>query len=112
MITIASFTQVEDAHLLRAYLESRGIEAFVYDEYIAQLFWCYSNAIGGVRVVVAEEDEDQAKSEYLGYMEALRAGPYPERPVRMWGAVFLVSLWLGLPLLLFGRRAARNENPK
>jgi len=62
MITIATFLKVEDAHLLRMRLESRGIPAFLRDENTIQLDWLYSNALGGVRVDVADEDEDAAKA--------------------------------------------------
>ena len=110
MITVATFTMPEDAHLFRTFLESRGIEGFVLDEHVVQLFWHYSNAVGGVRVVVNEADEEEAQAAYHEYMEALRSGPYPEQPVRAWPAVALISLIIGVPLLLFGRRN-RESNP-
>ena len=37
-------------------LESAGVNAFVQDENMIQMDWLYSNAIGGVRVQVADED--------------------------------------------------------
>lgn len=83
----------------------------MFDECFVQLFWHYSNAIGGVRVVVDEADADEAKQVYQDYMSALRAGPYPERPVRGWPIVILLSMILGAPFLLFGRRPARPEAP-
>ncbi len=111
MITIATFPLSEDAHLFRTFLESRGIEGFLLDENIAQLFWHYSYAIGGVRLVVAEEDEDDATNTYHEYMSALRTGPYPVAPVRVWPVVALLSIVVGVPLLLFGRRNANGEEP-
>ncbi len=105
MITIARFQTPEDAHLFRAFLGSRGIEAHLEDEYVVQLFWHYSNAIGGVRVVVNDDDVEEAAEVFQSYMEGLRSGPYPLRPVRAWPLVVLVSLLLGgIPFLLFGRR--------
>jgi hypothetical protein len=56
MITVATFSRPEQAHLLRMRLEAAGIRAFVQDENMVQMNWFYSNAIGGVRVQVAEED--------------------------------------------------------
>ena len=109
MTTIATFPTPEDAHLFRAYLESRGIEGFLRDENTAQLFWIYSNAIGGVRLEVADEDAEEAAEIYHEYMAALRSGPYPENPVRAWPVVALVSLLVGLPLLHFGRRKSGPE---
>jgi hypothetical protein len=109
MTTLATFTVPEDAHLFRMFLESRSIEGFVLDENVVQLFWHYSNAIGGVRLVVNEEDADDAEAAYQEYMRALRSGPYPERPVRAWPVVALVSLVFGAPLLLFGRQLAQSK---
>ncbi len=111
MITIATFTVPEDAHLFRTFLESRGVEGFVLDENMVQLFWHYSNAIGGVRVAVAGDDEQGASLIYQEYMASLRTGPYPESPVRVWPAVALLSLLVGIPLVLFGRRAKNPMSP-
>lgn len=61
MITIATFSKPEEAHLLRMRLEANGIPAFVQDENLVQMDWLYSNAIGGVRVQIYEEDIPQAK---------------------------------------------------
>ncbi|MEO5916017.1 MAG: DUF2007 domain-containing protein [Luteolibacter sp.] len=109
MKTITTFTVPEDAHLFRSFLESRGMEAFVLDEHFVQLFWYYSNAIGGVRVAVDETDEDEAGALYGEYMAALRAGPFPLQPARAWPVVALLSLAVGIPLLLFGRHALRPD---
>ena len=63
MITIATFSKPEDAHLLRMRLESRGIPAYLRDENIIQIEgWWASNAFGGVRLDVADEDFDAAKA--------------------------------------------------
>jgi hypothetical protein len=59
--TIATFSKPEEAHLFRMRLEAAGIPAFVQDEYIVQMDWLYSNAIGGVRVQIADEDVSAAK---------------------------------------------------
>lgn len=109
MTSVATFTVPEDAHLFRSFLGSRDIGAVVLDENFVQLFWHYSNAIGGVRVVVAETDVDEAGALYLEYMAALRAGPYPLQPVRAWPIVILLSLVIGGPLLLFGRLPLRAD---
>jgi hypothetical protein len=109
MTTIATFPTPEDAHLFRAFLESRGIAGFLLDEYVTQLFWHYSNAIGGVRLAVHDEDAEEAAVVYHEYTESLRAGPYPVAPVRAWPVVVLVSLLIGVPFLLFGRRTGPNK---
>lgn len=108
MTTIATFTTPEDAHLFRAWLEAQGIEGFLLDEYFVQLFWNYSNTLGGVRVAVDDSDAEAAINAHETYMSALRAGPYPLHPVRAWPIVLLMSLFLGAPFILFGRHAHRR----
>src|SRR5688572_22012127 len=61
MKTIATFSKPEEAHLFRTRLEAAGIPAFVLDENLVQLDWLYSNAIGGVRVQIADEDLEDAR---------------------------------------------------
>ncbi|TDU71297.1 putative signal transducing protein [Prosthecobacter fusiformis] len=61
MITFATFSKPEEAHLLRMRLEAAGIPAFVQDENTVQMYWLYSNAIGGVRVQIAGEDLEAAQ---------------------------------------------------
>lgn len=56
MTTIATFNKPEEAHLLRMRLEAGGIAAFLLDENLVQIDWLLANAIGGVRVQVADED--------------------------------------------------------
>ena len=56
MITIATFSKVEDAHLLRMRLESAGIPAFIPNENTIQVDWGMTNMLGGVTVEVDEED--------------------------------------------------------
>jgi hypothetical protein len=108
MTTIAAFPTPEEAHMFRAYLGAQGVDAFLIDENVVQLFWHYSNAVGGVRVVVDESDAGVAAEAYETYMRDLRIGPYPLNPVRAWPLVILVSLLVGAPFLLFGRRSTRT----
>lgn len=62
MTTIATFSKPEEAHLLRMRLESVGIPAYVQDENLIQADWFHSNAIGGVRVQVADQDVPEARA--------------------------------------------------
>jgi hypothetical protein len=59
--TLAAFTTPEEAHNLRAFLESGAIAAYVRDEYISA---SYSNAVGGVKVDVDEADFERALALY------------------------------------------------
>ena len=61
MTTVATFSKPEEAHLFRMRLEAAGIPAFVQDEHLVQMDWLYSNAIGGVRVQITDEDVPAAR---------------------------------------------------
>lgn len=76
MITIASFSKPEEAHLLKLRLEAGGVAAYVQDENMIQMNWMYSNAIGGVRVQIVEDDEERAR-------EILREPPMSPEPMGM-----------------------------
>ena len=105
MNTIARFDTPEDAYLFRAFLDSRGISTAVLDEHVIQLFWYYSQAIGGVRVVLNDDaDLAQALEAYQEYVQALNMQPSLVTEVRAWPLVLLLSWVVGGPLLVFGRR--------
>jgi len=61
MLTVATFSKPEEAHMLRLRLEAGGVPAYIQDENMVQTDWLYSNAIGGVRVQIDEDDVDRAK---------------------------------------------------
>jgi hypothetical protein len=71
MKTLGSFNQLMDAYLLRARLEDSGITSYVRDENLITLDWLYSNAIGGAKLDVADEDYERA-------LELMQAPPAPE----------------------------------
>ncbi len=52
---ILIFTLPHEAHIARSYIESEGIDTMIQDELTAQLN-VYSNAIGGVKLLVRESD--------------------------------------------------------
>jgi hypothetical protein len=60
MRTLAAFNQPIDAHLLIARLGGSGIPAFARDEHMVTLDWLAANAIGGIKVEVADEDYAKA----------------------------------------------------
>jgi hypothetical protein len=105
MRTLAHFDAPEDAYLFRAFLESRGIGSSVLDEHVAQLFWHYRRATGGVRVVIGDEvDPVEAEAAREEYFSALAAREPVAGEVRWWPVVLLLSWFVGGPLLLFGRK--------
>ncbi len=61
LITVARFSTTEEAHLFRLQLAAGGVESFILDEYMVQMDWLISNAIGGVRVQISEKDLEHCK---------------------------------------------------
>ena len=118
MTTVATFSKPEEAHLFRMRLEAAGIPASVQDENLVQMDWLFSNAVGGVRVQIADRDVEAARE----FLAADTPSPEPadaedvvcpvcgshqtapdEWPRRVF---FLSLLLLGFPLF-FGRRRWR-----
>lgn len=56
MRTIATFMDLQEAHVVKGMLEAEGIPAVVVDENTAR----YTPAIGGARLQVCDEDYDRA----------------------------------------------------
>ncbi|MEX0606231.1 MAG: DUF2007 domain-containing protein [Marinobacter sp.] len=60
-VTLGRYSMPLEAHLDRSRLESEGIDAFVADEHTVNMQWMLSNAIGGVRLQVQEDDLYRAR---------------------------------------------------
>ncbi len=60
MVTIACCNLAAEAHAMRLHLEAEGIRVFLADEMTIAMDWLLSNAIGGVKVQVAEQDAQRA----------------------------------------------------
>jgi hypothetical protein len=81
LVTIATFDNTVQANLVRNQLAAAGIRATLVDEHTVGLNWMWSNAIGGVKLIVREEDyEDAAR---------LLADPGAEQEVDDAGQTFL-----------------------
>lgn len=61
MITIATRYSLDEALVLRSYLEGSGIPAFIPDEFMAQNAWTTITAIGGIRIQVPPEHEEAVR---------------------------------------------------
>ena len=108
MRTIARFQVPEEAHLFRLFLETHDIPAYLWDENLVQTAWHYSDAIGGVRVVVSDPDCSEALLGYGEYTRTLNADPSPISVVRAWPLTLLLSWLVGAPALVFGRRKVKD----
>ena len=56
---LITFTFPHEAHLVKGYLASNGIETIINDELTPQVINFYSNAIGGVKLLVSDSDYKQ-----------------------------------------------------
>ena len=47
--------------MAKSFLSSHGIESFIKDEHIVSMNWLYSNVVGGVKLMVKEQDFEKAQ---------------------------------------------------
>jgi len=60
LVTLRSYRDLIDAELARSRLESAGVPVLILDRHLASIDWLYSNAIGGVKLMVGASDLDAA----------------------------------------------------
>jgi hypothetical protein len=60
LITLRTFEYPLEITLLKSMLEDSGIPVFVKDEFTILMNPLYSNAIGGIKLQVLEEDIEKA----------------------------------------------------
>jgi hypothetical protein len=60
LVTVVTFDQAAQAQLAKNALDEEGIQAAVSDETLVAMDWLLSNAVGGVKVQVWEEDAERA----------------------------------------------------
>jgi hypothetical protein len=54
--TLISFTYPHEAHMAKGYLESNGIESILKDEMTVSVNNFYSNAVGGIKLLVNDSN--------------------------------------------------------
>ena len=62
LITIMTFDNPVDGHLVRSKLESEGIPCVLFDENIVGLNQMYSMVVGGIKLKVSHGDIDKARA--------------------------------------------------
>lgn len=60
LMTLRIFNTEVEAELLKAYLETNGIEAFVFGNILANTYNLFNNTSGGVQLKVSENDLEKA----------------------------------------------------
>jgi hypothetical protein len=61
-VILRRFRDLIEADLAKGKLESAGIDCFIADENLVRMDWFYSNAIGGLRLLVQPEDAESARA--------------------------------------------------
>ncbi|MGC4072780.1 MAG: DUF2007 domain-containing protein [Nibricoccus sp.] len=103
MRVVAAYSTPSEAHIARSRLESAGINAVVRDEFTVTFNWLYSNAVGGVKIEVIDEEEAAAR-EILG-LPASEPGlilcPHcgsPDSSVRVLSVFGAICIFLKIPI--------------
>ena len=60
-VMIRRYRDLPAASVAQSILESAGIQSFLADENLVRLDWFYSNAVGGTKLLVREEEADEAR---------------------------------------------------
>ena len=60
LVVLTKFSFPLDANIAKANLESVGIPSFIADEHTINMQWLYSDAMGGVRLLVPEQHYEEA----------------------------------------------------
>jgi DNA-directed RNA polymerase subunit M/transcription elongation factor TFIIS len=118
MITLTRVTYLHEADMLCMRLEAEGIKTFIPDQNTASIQPFYSDAMGGVRVQVDEEDLARAREVLKDVLPQADRGiftcpkcgsdsvEYGQKAKR---SVFLSLLLIGFPLPWFKRECTCNS---
>ena len=60
-VTVASYWQPAEARMAQSRLEAEGIHAYLANEQTIAMDWLLANALGGIKLQVAESDLDRAQ---------------------------------------------------
>ena len=74
LVTVATYTNPLEAHIVRGRLQAEGIEAYVAHEHHIWANWFLSTALGGVKLQVAPADAQRARE----ILRQEQAGDYAE----------------------------------
>lgn len=60
-VMVGRYRDSGEAMIAKSMLDSAGIESFLSDENLVRLDWFYSNLVGGIKLMVREEDAEAAR---------------------------------------------------
>ena len=78
-VTVATFDNYIEANIILGKLHNEGIEAFLRDEYTVTIDPILTNAIGGIKLTVMEQDAEEARgllAAFAAEKKALQECPY------------------------------------
>jgi len=61
LAVVAAYSYLHEAEFARTSLEAEGIATFLENENLIRLDWLYMNALGGLRLLVRDEDAARAR---------------------------------------------------
>lgn len=122
-VVVARFSFPHEAQIARASLDAAGIPAFIADEHTVNMNWLYSNALGGVRLLVPHDRLQEAKallesdfSDLLEFAQEAQpilcptcGGSNLEAHTQGKKPAFLVFLLLGFPLFFYRHGLRCND---
>jgi DNA-directed RNA polymerase subunit RPC12/RpoP len=79
-VIVGRYSTIGEAGIARSALAAAGIDAAAVDEQMVGINWLYSDAIGGVKLLVHERDGQRAESVLLGLDEGFD-GSLPESAI-------------------------------
>lgn len=121
LVVIAQFRDLPSAGLAQATLEASGIRCFLDNQYTIGINWLYSNALGGVKLRVMEADAEKARDILQNQMDSShfvddpaderlpesvcpKCGSTEIKSIDYKRRFSALSLLVGFPLLIFGKR--------
>ena len=78
LVTIAGFPTAHEAHFARIRIEEAGIECVLANEVISNVYWLYTQAMGGVQVQVRRSDAARATAILEESAETVLEAEFPE----------------------------------
>jgi hypothetical protein len=56
LVTVKTFDNSIDAHILKSKLESEGVDCYLFDEHLTHLYPIYNVTLGGIKLKINEFD--------------------------------------------------------
>lgn len=112
-VEICRYRDLNQASIAQSILESAGIESFLADANLVRMDWFYSNAVGGIKVIVREQDAEEARklleqdvpesfdAEGSGHYEQPRCPSCGSFDISLDGLdkrVSYATVWIGVPV--------------